>query len=60
VIDIYSLIFMVFDDEKEEVLDDEVLSGVDGEDEDDLKDEDGVVDMFGGEDAETTRERDWM
>ncbi|HEY4521498.1 MAG TPA: hypothetical protein VJL57_03825 [Candidatus Paceibacterota bacterium] len=48
---------MAFDDEKEELLDEK---GLPETDEDDLKDEDGVVDMFGGEDAETTRERDWM
>ena len=48
---------MVFDDEKEEVIDGE---GLPETDEDDLEDEDGAVDMFGGEDPEATRERDWM
>lgn len=50
---------MAFDDEKEDVIDGEGLP--DPEEDEDLNDsrEEGM-DMFGGEDPETIRERDWM
>lgn len=50
---------MIFN-ENEEVLDEEGLPETGKEDED-LEDEDVAdLDMFGGEDSETTRDRDWM
>ncbi|HEY4521355.1 MAG TPA: hypothetical protein VJL57_03065 [Candidatus Paceibacterota bacterium] len=49
---------MVFNDDKEDVLAEEGLPEV--EDEDELEKDDDTVDMFGGEDPEATRERDWM